>query len=46
VRYEGSPELPELSKPVGWAVELADIVIRVCDTAAETGVDLEAAIRA
>lgn len=38
-------EYRQLSKPEGWAVELADCVIRIMDTCAEAGVSLEQAIR-
>ena len=34
-----------IGKPIGFPSELADIVIRVGDLAAETGADLEGAIR-
>lgn len=39
--YDGPGTLP---KPEGLPSELADIVIRVCDTAQTYGIDLEAAI--
>jgi NTP pyrophosphatase (non-canonical NTP hydrolase) len=35
----------ETGKPLGFAVELADIVIRVADLAQRQGIDLETAIR-
>lgn len=37
--------LSDSGKPEGWAVELADCVIRIMDTCAEAGVSLEDAIR-
>jgi NTP pyrophosphatase (non-canonical NTP hydrolase) len=46
--YREDPTIPstvsEEGKPLGFASELADIVIRVGDTAEALGIDLEAAV--
>lgn len=38
-------EYRQLSKPEGWATELADCVIRIMDSCEEAGVSLERVIR-
>jgi len=35
----------EGDKPVGFAVELADTLIRICDLAESAGIDLNAALK-
>ena len=44
--YSGGPELDggSIQKPEGIPSELADVLIRVCDTAAALGVDLADAV--
>lgn len=48
VWYEGSVATPpdQLRKPEGLPIELADIIIRVCDFAKARGIDLNRAVLA
>lgn len=48
IHFEGtysSKYIHEIQKPFGFAIELADAVIRIADLCGELGIDLEEAIR-
>jgi len=44
IRYDGEDPRERNHKPEGFPIELADCVIRICETANALGIDLEEAI--